>query len=64
VLVNLAKTYFTGRLPELWLFALGGLFIAVTLFLPRGLMGLMPQSRAPKPATISEESAISEQATP
>ncbi len=64
VLVNLAKTYFTGRLPELWLFALGGLFIAVTLFLPRGFMGLMPHSRVPKPATVSEESAVPEQATP
>jgi urea transport system permease protein len=63
VLVNLAKTYFTGQLPELWLFALGGLFIAVTLFLPRGLMGLVPHSRIPKPAVISEESAVSEEAT-
>jgi urea transport system permease protein len=40
VLVNYAKTWFTGALPELWLFALGGLFIAVTLFLPRGILGL------------------------
>ena len=47
VLVNFAKTIFTGALPELWLFALGGLFIAVTLFLPRGLIGL---ARAPRPA--------------
>ena len=39
VLVNAAKTYFTGQLPELWLFALGGLFILVTLFLPAGVMG-------------------------
>ena len=46
VLVNAAKTVFTGALPELWLFALGGLFIAVTLFLPRGLVGLV---RAPRP---------------
>lgn len=41
VLVNYAKTYFTGVLPEAWLFALGGLFVLVTLFLPRGLAGLM-----------------------
>jgi len=40
ILVNYAKTWFTGALPELWLFALGGLFIAVTLFLPRGILGL------------------------
>ena len=42
VLVNYAKTYFTGALPEVWLYALGGLFVLVTLFLPRGLMGLLP----------------------
>ncbi len=40
VLVNLGKTVFTGLLPELWLYALGALFILTTLFLPRGLMGL------------------------
>ena len=39
VLVNLGKTVFTGVLPEYWLFALGGLFVAVTLFLPKGIMG-------------------------
>ena len=64
VLVNAAKTIFTGQLPELWLFALGGLFIAVTLFLPRGLVGLV---RAPRPTeppvpAVSEESAIPQQA--
>jgi urea transport system permease protein len=40
VLVNLGKTIFTGALPELWLFALGGLFILVTLFMPKGVVGL------------------------
>jgi urea transport system permease protein len=40
VLVNLGKTWFTSVLPEVWLFAIGGLFILVTLFLPRGLVGL------------------------
>jgi len=39
VLVNFAKSYLTGAIPEAWLFALGGLFIAVTLFLPRGIVG-------------------------
>ena len=41
VLVNFAKTWFTGALPELWLFALGLLFILVTLFLPKGILGTM-----------------------
>src|SRR5580692_5618359 len=40
VLINLGKTWFTSVLPEIWLFALGALFIFVTLFLPRGLMGV------------------------
>ena len=42
VLVNYAKTYFTGALPEIWLFMLGGLFIAVTLFMPKGIVGSIP----------------------
>ncbi len=39
LLVNAGKSWFTGALPELWLFALGGLFVAVTLLLPRGVVG-------------------------
>ncbi len=39
VLVNYAKSWLTGTIPELWLFALGALFIFVTLFLPKGLVG-------------------------
>jgi len=41
VLVNYAKTYFTAALPSFWLYALGGLFVLVTLFLPRGVVGAM-----------------------
>ncbi len=41
LLVNYGKTYFTAALPDAWLFALGGLFVLVTLFLPRGLTGLL-----------------------
>jgi urea transport system permease protein len=42
VLVNYAKTYFTsGILAPYWLFILGGLFIAVTLLLPRGVIGTL-----------------------
>ena len=39
--VNYAKTVLTGALPEMWLFALGGLFVLVTVALPRGLVGLL-----------------------
>jgi urea transport system permease protein len=41
VLVNYAKTYLTGAFPEIWLYALGALFVLVTLFLPRGIIGLV-----------------------
>ncbi|MFL4984060.1 MAG: urea ABC transporter permease subunit UrtC [Xanthobacteraceae bacterium] len=40
LLVNYAKTSFTsGMLAPYWLFLLGGLFVAVTLLLPRGIVG-------------------------
>lgn len=38
--VNGTKSVFTAVWPEGWLYVLGALFIAVTLFLPQGLMGL------------------------
>ena len=43
VLVNYAKTYFTGAFAELWLFMLGGLFVLSTLWLPKGVVGLWAQ---------------------
>jgi len=46
VLVNYAKTFLTGAFPEVWLYALGALFVGVTLLLPRGLMGLIPAEKA------------------
>jgi urea transport system permease protein len=42
VLVNYGKTYFTsGLLAPYWLFVLGGVFVAVTLLLPRGIVGMI-----------------------
>jgi urea transport system permease protein len=41
LLVNYAKTYFTSTIPEAWNYALGALFVLVTLFLPRGIIGLV-----------------------
>ena len=38
--VNGAKSWFTVAFPEFWLYFLGALFIAVTLFLPHGIVGL------------------------
>ena len=48
VLVNYAKTYLTGAFPEVWLFALGALFVLVTLFLPRGIIGLVQARKKEK----------------
>lgn len=41
--VNYTKTYFTDAWPDAWLYALGALFVLVTLFLPKGLIGLSQQ---------------------
>jgi urea transport system permease protein len=66
LLVNAGKTWFTAALPEFWLFALGGLFIVVTLFMPRGILGAVGDlwersnqklraARSPKPLTQAAE---------
>jgi urea transport system permease protein len=68
VLVNFAKTWLTGQFPEIWLFALGGLFVAVTLVLPRGIVGLVsrifsrrkPPSRDEAPSPLAPAAAGSE----
>ena len=63
VVVNYAKSYFTGALPEVWLFALGALFVLVTLFLPNGLFGLLAKLRpAPKPEPTQQPTAKTEAA--
>ena len=43
--VNGAKSVFTQYLPEYWLYVLGAMFIAVTLFLPQGIVGLFRRVR-------------------
>jgi urea transport system permease protein len=45
LVVNYAKTYLTGALPEMWLYALGALFVLVTVFLPRGIVGLLRRAK-------------------
>jgi len=59
VLVNYAKSYFTAALPEIWLYALGALFVVCTLFLPRGVVGLAEQfaARRRAPAITPQVSA-------
>jgi urea transport system permease protein len=48
LLVNWAKTLFSEAFPELWLFAMGGLFIAVVVAFPRGLAGIMTDQILPR----------------
>jgi urea transport system permease protein len=43
--VNALKTWLTSVAPDLWLFVLGAIFVAVTLLLPRGLIGLLEGRR-------------------
>ncbi len=40
LLVSYGKTYFSETMPELWLFLMGGLFIAVVMYFPNGIAGL------------------------
>jgi urea transport system permease protein len=44
-LVNGAKSWLTVTAPEVWLYFLGALFIAVTLFMPQGVIGLWQRLR-------------------
>ncbi|MEP6020038.1 MAG: urea ABC transporter permease subunit UrtC [Paracoccaceae bacterium] len=48
LLVNWAKTSFSEGFPELWLFGLGGLFIAVVMFFPNGLAGVWNEHIEPR----------------
>ena len=46
--VNYAKTFFTAWQPESWLFILGGIFVFVTIFMPKGLVGVYQQFKQGK----------------
>ncbi|MEE5046155.1 urea ABC transporter permease subunit UrtC [Pseudomonas alliivorans] len=61
LLVNYGKTYFSESFPELWLYLMGGLFIAVVMYFPDGLAGLWERHArqwlgrfAPGPAPVSK----------
>ena len=45
-LVNGAKSLFTVTMPEYWLLFLGLMFILVTRFLPRGVVGLIRRGKS------------------
>jgi urea transport system permease protein len=59
LLVNFGKTWFTsGMLAEYWLFVLGGLFVLVTLFLPKGVVGTFLARDRKKPAEKPIEDVV------
>ncbi len=61
VLVNFGKSVFTTAFPEMWLFVLGALFVAVTLFLPKGIVGTfraLMASRKPVAAASGDETKL------
>ncbi|MBU2569009.1 MAG: urea ABC transporter permease subunit UrtC [Gammaproteobacteria bacterium] len=60
LLVNWAKTIFSETFPELWLFAMGALFIAVVMAFPNGLASLFKRYIEPKlPAWYSGKTMVS-----
>ena len=64
VLVNYAKTFFTAAMPEAWLFALGALFIVVTIFLPRGIVGLVEKLKRQRGTASAPDDDSGSAATP
>jgi urea transport system permease protein len=54
VIVTSAKSYLTATMPDLWLFVLGAMFVLVTIFLPKGVLGviegLAARARRKRPA--------------
>jgi len=54
LLVNYAKTVFSEVLPEVWLFAMGALFIGVVMAFPNGIAGLYQTYLEPKVRRLLE----------
>ncbi len=59
--VNYGKTLFTTYSPETWLFALGALFVVVTLFLPKGLVGILHNLKLRKTKEVSPPASTTAQ---
>ena len=57
-LVNGGKSWLTAALPSAWLYVLGALFVAVTLFLPDGLVGLSARIKAKLVARANARTAV------
>ncbi len=44
LIVNFGKTAFSEAYPDAWLYLMGGTFIAVVMFFPDGLAGILDKS--------------------
>ncbi|MCW8330193.1 urea ABC transporter permease subunit UrtC [Photobacterium sp. SDRW27] len=68
LLINYAKSWFTIEFPEVWLFALGSLFVLATLFLPKGVTGFLSsrqffiRNKAPTPQNLPPKASQKEAA--
>jgi len=58
LLVNWAQTVFSELFPQLWQFAMGGLFIAVVMLFPMGLAGLYDSHVKPRLARLVREMRV------
>ncbi|NOI23383.1 urea ABC transporter permease subunit UrtC [Vibrio mediterranei] len=64
LVINYAKSWFTVEFPEVWLFALGGLFVLSTMYFPKGLIGFFfdkaqqIRKKASNPKTQAEEVTV------
>ncbi len=63
LLINYAKSWFTIELPEVWLFALGSLFVLATLFLPKGVTGWFTDLSSNKESNRNKRLATKENAS-
>tara|TARA_R110001592_G_scaffold56381_6_gene172073 strand:- start:64938 stop:66095 length:1158 start_codon:yes stop_codon:yes gene_type:complete len=59
LLVNYGKTVFSETFPEIWLFLMGGLFIAVVMFFPNGLAGIWDKYGKPQLSRMSKTKFMS-----
>lgn len=59
IIVNYTKTFFTTAIPEVWLFILGGLFVIITIYLPKGMIQIIDYIRDYMRQRKSPKSSIS-----
>jgi urea transport system permease protein len=56
--VNAGKSYFTAAFPDAWILVLGALFVCVTLFLPRGIVGTLAEWWARRPRNVTQTPTV------